>query len=75
MTDEAANDQLQSFDSNAMPWGELYIDQLKLGVPLKAFVSDPDTGMSVQMIRYAAGFTNPCTATTAPMGSMCSRAP
>jgi quercetin dioxygenase-like cupin family protein len=51
--------QLQSFDANAMPWGELYIDQLKVGVPLKAFVSDPDTGMSVQMIRYAAGFTNP----------------
>jgi hypothetical protein len=36
MTDKAANDQLQRFDSNAMPWGELYIDQLKLGVPLKA---------------------------------------
>ena len=59
MTDKAANDQLQSFDSNAMPWGELYIDQLKLGVPLKAFIEDPDTGMSVQMIRYEAGFTNP----------------
>jgi quercetin dioxygenase-like cupin family protein len=42
-----------------MPWGELYIDQLKLGVPLKAFINDPDTGMSVQMIRYEAGFTNP----------------
>jgi quercetin dioxygenase-like cupin family protein len=37
--------------------GELYIDQLKVGVPLKAFVND--TGMSVQMIRYVAGFTNP----------------
>ena len=59
MPDETADDQLQSFDSNAMPWGELYIDQLKLGVPLKAFISDPDTGMSVQMIKYAAGFTNP----------------
>ena len=59
MADEAANDQLQSFDSNAMPWGELYIEQLKLGVPLKAFINDPDTGMSVQMIRYEAGFTNP----------------
>ena len=54
MPDETADDQLQSFDSNAMPWGELYIDQLKLGVPLKAFISDPDTGMSVQMIKYAA---------------------
>jgi hypothetical protein len=43
MTDEVANDQLQSFDSNAMPWGELYIDQLGLGVPLKA-VSVAGTG-------------------------------
>jgi quercetin dioxygenase-like cupin family protein len=51
--------ELQSFDSNTMPWGELYIEQLKLGVPLKAFIEDPDTGMSVQMIRYDAGFTNP----------------
>jgi quercetin dioxygenase-like cupin family protein len=39
--------------------GELYIGQLKLGVPLKAFISDPDTGTSVQMIKYEAGFTNP----------------
>ena len=54
MTDQAASDQLQSFDSNAMPWGELYIEQLQLGVPLKAFISDPDTCMSVQMIRYDA---------------------
>ena len=30
MTDEAANDQLQSFDSSAMPWGELYIDRVRL---------------------------------------------
>ena len=28
-------------------------------MPLKAFISDPDTGMSVQMIKYEAGFTNP----------------
>jgi hypothetical protein len=75
MTDEAAGDQLQSFDSNAMPWGELYIDQLKLGVPLKAFVSDPDTGMSVQMVRYAAGFTNPWHRHNCATVSMCSRAP
>jgi hypothetical protein len=41
MTDEPASQELQSFDSNDMPWGELYIDQLQLGVPLKAFISDP----------------------------------
>jgi hypothetical protein len=51
MTDKATNDQLQSFDSKAMPWGEPYIDQLKLGVPLKAFISDPDTSMSGSTLR------------------------
>jgi hypothetical protein len=74
MADEAANNELRSFDANAMPWGELYIDQLKLGVPLKAFISDPDTGMSVQMIRHAAEFTNPLgIVTTQAVGSCRSR--
>jgi quercetin dioxygenase-like cupin family protein len=59
MSDETVSKEIQSFDSNSMPWGELFIDALKVGVPLKAFVSDPDTGMSVQMIRYDAGFMNP----------------
>lgn len=58
MTDAAGSGELQALDSNSMPWGELYIDQLQVGIPVKAFVSDPDTGMSVQKIRYAAGFTN-----------------
>jgi quercetin dioxygenase-like cupin family protein len=58
VTDQAAGGELQSFDSNTMPWGELYIEQLKVGIPVKPFVNDPDTGMSVQKIRYAAGFTN-----------------
>jgi hypothetical protein len=48
MTDEATNKKLQSSDSNTMPWGELYIEQLKVGIPVKEFISDPDTGMSVQ---------------------------
>ncbi|NMH99283.1 DUF4437 domain-containing protein [Pseudonocardia sp. K10HN5] len=41
-----------------MPWGELFIEQLKVGIPIKEFISDPDTGMSVQKIKYEAGFTN-----------------
>lgn len=59
MDEDASGLQLTVVDSTTMPWGELYIEQLKVGVPLKAFISDPDTGMSVQMIRYDAGFTNP----------------
>jgi anti-sigma factor ChrR (cupin superfamily) len=51
--------ELQSFDSNAMPWGELYVDQLKVGIPVKEFVADEETGTTVLKIRYAAGFTNP----------------
>jgi quercetin dioxygenase-like cupin family protein len=51
--------ELQSFDSTGMPWAEVHIEQLKLDIPIKAFISDPDTGMSVQMVRYPAGFTNP----------------
>ena len=56
---EAATKELQSFDSNAMPWGELYVEQLKMGIPVKEFIADPDTGTTVLKIRYAAGFTNP----------------
>jgi quercetin dioxygenase-like cupin family protein len=59
MTDQATNQDLQVFDTKTMPWGELYVEQIKTGIPLKAFISDPDTGMSVQQIRYVAGFTNP----------------
>jgi quercetin dioxygenase-like cupin family protein len=58
MTEATENKALESFDSNTMPWGELYIEQLKVGIPVKAFISDPDTGMSVQKIKYVAGFTN-----------------
>ncbi|WP_214364446.1 cupin domain-containing protein [Pseudonocardia sp. H11422] len=58
MSDVTANRELQSFDSTTMAWGELVIPQLGVGIPIKEFVSDPDTGVSVQLIRYDAGFTN-----------------
>lgn len=59
MTDQATSKEIQSFDANTMDWGELYVEQLKVGIPIKEFISDPDTGMSAQLIRYDAGFTNP----------------
>ncbi len=60
MSDEATKKELelQSVDTNTMPWGELYIEQLKVGIPVKELISDPDTGMSVLKITYKAGFTN-----------------
>ena len=49
MSDEATKKELelQSVNTNTMPWGELYIEQLKSGIPVKQLISDPDTGMSV----------------------------
>jgi quercetin dioxygenase-like cupin family protein len=59
MTQAAGDGGFQVYDSNAMEWDELYIEQLGRGVPVKAFTSDPDTGMSCQLIKYVAGFINP----------------
>jgi len=59
MADPAADSGFEVYDSNAMEWDELHIDQLGRGVPIKAFTSDPETGMSCQLIKYKAGFINP----------------
>ena len=59
VSEEAKNSDLQSFDSNDMPWEESYVEQLKMSIPVKEFIEDPETGVSVRKIRYAAGFTNP----------------
>ena len=56
---EAAADGFEVYDSNAMEWGELPIDALGRSVPIKPFTSDPDTGMTAQLIKYEAGFINP----------------
>lgn len=47
-----------SLDTNAMPWGELFIEQLNVGIPVKELVTDEETGTTVLKIRYPAGFTN-----------------
>jgi quercetin dioxygenase-like cupin family protein len=59
VSEEAKNSDIQSFDSNDMPWEESYVEQLKMSIPVKEFIEDPETGVSVRKIRYAAGFTNP----------------
>jgi len=58
MSDETTKKELQSVDTNTMPWGENYIEQLQAGIPVKQLIDDPDTGMSVLKIKYVAGFTN-----------------
>lgn len=59
MTNQPDQYEIDVFDSNSMEWGELPIEQLGRSVPIKAFTSDPVTGMSCQLIRYDAGFINP----------------
>ncbi|MGW0037463.1 cupin domain-containing protein [Gordonia sp. NPDC003376] len=45
-------------DSSRMPWGFNDVPQINAKIPSKVLFSDPDTGMEVSLIRYAAGFTN-----------------
>jgi quercetin dioxygenase-like cupin family protein len=58
MSDEITKQELHSVDTNTMPWGENYIEQIQASIPVKALIDDPDTGMSVSKIKYVAGFTN-----------------
>jgi quercetin dioxygenase-like cupin family protein len=50
--------KLQVFDSNAMPWEERFVPQLGKALFAKAFLEDPDTGVTVRMVKYPAGFMN-----------------
>jgi quercetin dioxygenase-like cupin family protein len=45
-------------DSSRMPWSTFVVPQIGAEIPSKELFSDPDTGMQVFMLRYAAGFTN-----------------
>lgn len=50
--------ELTVADSSRMPWEILEVPQIDAKIPVKVLFSDPDTGMEVFLIRYAAGFTN-----------------
>lgn len=41
-----------------MPWETFVVPQTGAEIPTKALLDDPDTGMQVFLMRYAAGFTN-----------------
>ena len=53
-----AKDTLQVFDSGAMPWEERFIPEIGKALFAKRFLEDPDTGVTVRMVKYPAGFTN-----------------
>jgi quercetin dioxygenase-like cupin family protein len=54
-----------AIDTTTMPWEERYTAALGGSSFRKLLLEDPDTGMSVRLIRYPAGFvatwhTHPC---------------
>jgi len=53
-----STDTLQVFDANAMAWEERFIPQLGKALFAKAFLEDPETGVTVRMVKYPAGFMN-----------------
>ena len=59
MSSQPEQHELEAFDSNAMDWLELPIEQLGMILSLNTVTSDPDTGMSCMLLRYDAGFINP----------------
>ncbi len=50
--------ELQVFDSTTIPWEERFVPQLGKALFAKAFLEDPDTGVTVRMVKYPAGFMN-----------------
>lgn len=49
---------LEVADSTRMPWELFVVPQTGAELPSKQLFADPDTGMQVMLLRYAAGFTN-----------------
>ncbi|HEY2009852.1 MAG TPA: hypothetical protein VGH23_12735 [Rhizomicrobium sp.] len=49
---------LQIFNSRAMPWEECFIPELGKSLFAKRFLEDPETGVTVRLVKYPAGFTN-----------------
>lgn len=50
--------KLEVADSSRMPWESFIVEQTGAVLPSKQLFADPDTGMQVMLLRYAAGFTN-----------------
>jgi quercetin dioxygenase-like cupin family protein len=50
--------KLQVFDSRAMPWEDRFIPELGKTLFAKRFLEDPETGVTVRLVKYPAGFTN-----------------
>ena len=52
--------KLTAIDSPSLPWEERFIERVGKTLYRKNLVTDPDTGMEIRIVKYPAGFTNPC---------------
>ena len=50
--------KLIAIDTHAMPWEERVIPELGKALFAKRFLEDPETGVTVRLVKYPAGFTN-----------------
>jgi len=50
--------ELQVFDSHAMPREERFSPELAKALFVKRFMEDPETGVTVRLVKYLAGLTN-----------------
>jgi quercetin dioxygenase-like cupin family protein len=46
-------------DTAAMPWEERFVEKLGRNLYRKNLLEDAETGMTVRLVRYPAGFVNP----------------
>jgi len=51
---------LKAIDTHSMPWQERFNEQVGKALYRKDLIVDPETGMEVRLVRYPAGFINPC---------------
>ncbi|GGG03132.1 hypothetical protein GCM10007304_16470 [Rhodococcoides trifolii] len=58
MTQPTNTVTLDVADTSRIPWDTLAVAQIGAEIPFKSLLADPDTGMQVMLLRYAAGFTN-----------------
>jgi len=50
--------KIQAFDSQAMSWEERFIPELGKALFAKRFMEDPETGVTIRLVKYPAGFNN-----------------
>src|SRR3569833_2179680 len=53
-----STDTHQDYDAKAMPWTERVVPELGKALFAKFFLEDPETGVTVRMVKYPAGFMN-----------------